>query len=534
MTAADLALVGAAVRTLDPDRPDATALAVRDGRIVAVGSETDVRGACDHRTEVIDLDGAAVVPGLIDAHTHPFMGALEARGVDLMDARTLDDVRRLVRAERERRADGEWVLGYGLDYNAFEATGIHGELLADAAGGGPALLTFVDVHTSLATPRALELAGVDGPRNFGEHAEIVCDDAGRPTGELRESAAMELLRAAVPPLSDEGRYALFAATLRRFAAAGITSTHAMNGDLSTLELLARLEARGDLATRIVAPFLVAPESTEDEWAAFAARRDAAGRRWRGGVAKFFIDGVIDSGTAWLFAPDSEGAGTSPFWPDPAQYRRAVAYFAGRGFQCVTHACGDRGVHEALNAYRDAGAPQGAPHRVEHIETIQPDDLPRFAAEGVTASMQTQHMMELAHDRTDNWSARLGPDRCDRAFLTRDLWESGALVALGSDWPVARYDPREGLASARLRRNPSRPEQVPYDDQALDGLRALEGYTRNAARAVGEEERLGVLRPGCLADVTVLDRDPVDTAAEELMDARVRLTVVDGEVVHRDL
>ena len=207
-------------------------------------------------------------------------------------------------------------------------------------------------------------------------------------------------------------------------------------------------------------------------------RRAAGRA---AVAKFFIDGVIDSGTGWLYEPDSEGEGLSPFWPDPAHYRAAVRYFASRGYRCATHATGDRGVREALDAYREAGAAPGVRHRIEHIETLQPHDLPRFAAEGVVASMQAQHMAWLAPDRSDNWSRRLGGgERCDRAFPIRSLRASGAAIALGSDWPVARFDPRIGLACTRLRRPPGERDRAPYDDEALDGLAALEGYTTGAA------------------------------------------------------
>jgi predicted amidohydrolase YtcJ len=332
----------------------------------------------------------------------------------------------------------------------------------------------------------------------------------------------------VPELTPTQRYQLFARALRSYAAVGITRLHAMDGDLTTLDLLRELEANGDLAVRIVTPYSIRPETTREEMDAFAAARDARGRRWRAGVAKFFIDGVIDSGTAWLFEPDADGDGTEPFWPDPARYRAAVRFFAERGFQCATHACGDRAVREALDAYRAAGAAAGVRHRVEHIETIQPEDVGRFAAESVIASMQVQHMMELAPDRTDNWSRRLGPERCERAFLTRTLVESGALVVLGSDFPVARMDPREGLAATRLRRPPGS-AQLPYDTQALDAMQALRGYTADAAAAVGEDS---VLRPGAWADVTVFDRDPVDCPADELVEAEIVLTVVDGEVVHR--
>jgi predicted amidohydrolase YtcJ len=531
MTACDLALVSGRVRTLDPDRPWASAIAARDGELVAVGDDAEVRQLCGAQTEVVDLRGAAVVPGLIDSHIHPFAGVVAARGTNLMGANTLDEVRRRVADERARCAPDQWVLGYGLDYNAFASSGIHGELIEDATQGSPALLLFVDVHTALATPRALELAGVDGPRTFEEHAEVVCAE-GIPTGELRERAAMDLVRAAIPEATQAERYRIVTDQLRRLAAVGITGAHAMDGTLETLDLLRELEANGDLCTRLITPFWITPESTEDEWEAFASQRDARGRRWRAGVAKFFIDGVIDSGTGWLFEPDSEGGGLEPFWPDPARYRSAVRFFASRGFQCATHATGDRGVREALDAYREAGAAPGVSHRVEHIETLQPDDLPRFEAEGVVASMQAQHMMDLDPDRQDNWSRRLGPDRCDRAFPIRSLRESGAMVALGSDWPVAHFNPREGMAAARLRRRPGQPRRRPYDDQQIDGLAALEGYTANAAATVGDRARIGSLRAGGWADLTVLAEDPVVCDADDLPHNPVLLTVVDGDVVFR--
>ena len=529
MSTADLVLVGGRVRTLDPDRPAATAIAVSGGMIAAVGDDAEIRDLAGAGTEVMDLRGAAVVPGITDSHMHPFMGAEDARGADLMNVTSLDEVRRRVAEERRRCAPDEWVLGFGLDYNAFAETGFSGELIADAAAGGPAFLTFVDFHTALVTPRALELAGVTGPRTFEEHAEIVCVD-GVPTGELRENAAMDVVRDAIPPLTDAQRYELYARLLRRLAAVGITGTHMMDGDLTTLDLLRELEANGDLVTRIIAPFWIKPDMDEDAWAAFAPHGQARGARWKAGNAKFFIDGVIDSGTGWLYEPDTEGDGREPFWPDPAHYRAAVGFFAQRGFRCVTHACGDRAVREALDAYRAAGAAPGVRHRIEHIETLQPQDLPRFAAEGVVASMQAQHMAWLEPDRSDNWSRRLGPERCDRAFPIRALRESGAAIALGSDWPVARFDPREGLACTRLRRPPGDRDRPAYDDQALDGLAALQGYTTGAAYVGSDEHRLGRIRPGFCADLTVFAEDPVDCDADDLPQLPVVMTVVDGEIV----
>jgi predicted amidohydrolase YtcJ len=531
MAHVDLALLNGRVRTLDPGRPSASAVAVARGGIVAVGDDAEIRELCGGATEVVDLRGAAAVPGLVDSHMHPFSGAASALGADLLDAHTLDDVLAALAAERRKCAPGEWVRGWGLDYNVFAATGIDATVIDDAVAGAPAAVTFMDWHTLLVSSSALALASVHGPRAFAENAEVVCAD-GRPTGELRENAAMDLVRDLMPAVSPEDESALCAEHLRRLAAVGLTGTHAMDGTLASLDLLRRLEERGDLVTRILVPFTIEPDTPEEQWEEYARSRDARGRRWRAGVAKFFIDGVIDSGTGWLFDPDSEGDGLAPFWPDVERYRRAARFFASRGFQCATHATGDRGVHEALDAYAAAGAEAGAPHRIEHIETLQPGDLPRFAREGVVASMQAQHMMWLEPDRSDNWSQRLGEERCARAFPIRSLRHTGALLALGSDWPVARYDPREGMAAARLRRPPRHRDRLPYDDQAIDGLAALEGYTVGAAATGGDADRLGRLAPGYLADITVLAEDPVDTEPDDLVDVPVVLTVVDGEIVFR--
>ncbi len=394
------------------------------------------------------------MPEIVDSHAHPLPSKLAAGGVDLTDARTLAEIRAGIAAERARCQPGEWILGWGLDYNAFEHAGIHGSLIAEAAGGAPALIRFMDFHV-------------------------------------------------------------------------------MDGDLSTLDLLRELEANGDLAIRLLTPYWIQPDMEPGDWARFAAHRDAHGRRWRAGVAKLFIDGVIDSGTGWLSEPDGEGAGVAPFWEDPARYREAVAFFADHGFQCVTHATGDRGVREALDAYATVARPIRGFHRVEHIETLQPQDLPRFAAQRVVASMQAQHMMWLAPDRSDNWSRRLGPERCDRAFPIRSLLASGAMLTLGSDWPVARFDPREGMAAARLRRPPGLRDRAPYDDQAISALDALHGYTTWPARTVGHDDVQGVIRPGAWADLTVFATDPVACDADDLPQNPVRLTVVDGEVVYRD-
>jgi predicted amidohydrolase YtcJ len=506
---------------------------VRGSEIVAVGSDAEVREHCDAKTQIVDgHHDLAIVPGLVDAHIHPFH-AEQTRGVDLTRCATLSEVQSELSRERQEVGGDGWVLGWGLEYNVFGDGPISSAAIEDAVGGAPALVTFFDLHTALATPRALELARATAPHSFSEGAEIVLCD-GRPTGELREDAAIDLVRQLLPQLTERERYTRIAELQRRLAAVGLTGLHVMDGSPRTFDLMRELEANGDLLLRSLIPLWIKPETRFEEMEEWLQFREESGERWRGGVAKFFIDGVIDTGTGWLYEPDTLGDGTQPFWPDPGRYASAVRLFAQTGFQCVTHATGDYGVRAALDAYREAGAAPGITHRVEHIETLQDRDLPRFAAEGVAASLQPLHMQWRLADHSDSWALRLGPERCARAWRASDLLRSGAVVPLGSDWPVAEYDPRIGLAWARLRRNPRESEAHVFEpEQVLTGLEALEGYTVAAARVAGETDVAGRIAPGYRADFTGLAADPVETSADDLVDLPVRLTIVDGRIVHQE-
>jgi predicted amidohydrolase YtcJ len=530
MSVADLAIVGASIRTLDPGRPHASAVAMRDGVIVAVGTDAEVRAACDASTELIDGHGMALVPGLVDAHIHPFSAELTT-GADLTRCASLQELQDALAAERTRVGAEGWVRGWGLDYGVFRTTGIDGRLLERAVGDRPALVTFMDCHTALASPRALQLAGVGAQASFAERAEVVAHD-GVPTGELREPPAIRLVSRLIPPPTEAERQAEMAAIQRRLNAVGITGAHVMNGDPAILDDLRALETAGELTVRMVMPLRVHPQTTAEEIEEYLSLRDAAGRLWRGGVAKFFIDGVIDSGTAWLDEPDTLGDGTAPFWPDVERYTDAVGLFAGAGFQCATHAIGDRAVRAALDAYTAAPS-TGVRHRIEHLETMKDADVPRLARESVVASMQPLHMQWREPDGSDSWATRLGQERAARGWRTGDLLRSGAVVALGSDWPVAGFDPRSAMAWARLRRKPGQPLAAPWNpEQAMSAEQALAGYTSAPAWAVHDESVSGRVAVGRRADLTAFAEDPVECSADALPELPVALTVVDGRIVFR--
>jgi predicted amidohydrolase YtcJ len=248
--------------------------------------------------------------------------------------------------------------------------------------------------------------------------------------------------------------------------------------------------------------------------------------------KFFIDGTVEGGTAWLEHPDCHGQGTDAFWPDAAEYTRALHRLDAAGVATATHAIGDAGVRHVLDGVEALGAPR-ARHRIEHIETVPDAQLPRFAALGVTASMQPGHCAYTRADRTDAWSRRLGRERAERAWRCRDLRAAGATLVLGSDWPISGYDARGVLAAARLRRPAGSPETAPVrPEQALTALMALEGCTTHAARAVGEDAVAGRIAVGHRADLTAFGVDPLAAPADEVAAAPIRLTVVGGRVVHR--
>ncbi|WP_053385487.1 amidohydrolase [Leucobacter celer] len=529
----DLAIVGARLRTNTDGDGGATAILIREGRIADLGGDAEIRAAAEASgIPVRDAAGATVTPGLFDSHTHPHWAAEVTAGIDLGGLETVEQLRAAIAAEHARLPEGAWLRGWNLEYEAFEETGLRGDLLADAAPGRPVALICYDLHTGLATAPALAAAGITGARDFADASEIVVDDAGVPTGELREPTAYNLLFDAAPkPSHDEERDAL-REMFRRLAAAGLTGGAIMDGRDRTVELLAELEQRGELDHRVTVHHWHAVGDTDDDVARVIAAKDRRGRLWQTGAIKLFSDGVIDTGTAWLHTVDACGDGRVPFWPSWERYTEVVRAYHEAGMLIATHAVGDYAVSRVLDVYAGLAPREGLPfHSIEHLEVLSDADVEQLRGSGVTASMQPLHMQWRAADHSDNWTVRLGPGRDATGYRVRDVLGAGVTLVLGSDWPVAQYDPRLGMAWARGRHTPGDPAATVFEpEQRLSGEEALLAYTLWPARARGHEDR-GVLAVGAVADLTVWGADPVDATPDELPELPIRLTVVDGRVIH---
>jgi predicted amidohydrolase YtcJ len=520
-------------------------VAVAGGVVVDVGGDEVAERWRGSRTDVVPLGGAALTPGWVDGHSHPVGSLTMSAGTDLTRVRTLGQLREVLAQLAGSTTDG-WVQGWGLVPDVFPGGVPRADLVDDVLGGAHCLLRMADAHSALVSTSLLEAAGIDGPRRFESTAEVICDDTAdgpRPTGFLLEWDAMSLVDHLAPSAPDAELRQRLRALMVDMAAQGLVGAHVMDGDASALDLLARTEDDGDLPLRLrVAPFCM-PGVDDDGIAELVDWQGRAGRRWGVAGVKLMIDGTVDGGTAWLEHPDANGESTGSYWRDPQAYARAVRALDAAGVPTVTHAIGDGGVGFVLDVLEPLGRPvpvggppgRRAAHRLEHLETLPDHLVARIGASGITASMQPTHCSHfVAADGSDNWSVRLGPERAGHGWRIRDLLQAGALVVLGSDWPVANYDARAIMAAAQLRRPVEDDDAAPVGpDQAISGAAALAGYTRAPALAAGDATR-GAIRVGAAADLTAVGVDPSTAPPADLAAAPVVLTVVGGRPVHRTL
>lgn len=553
MTAhADLVVTNASVLTMDEGNPRAEAIAVKDGRIAAVGSAADIEALTGPGTRVIDARGASVAPGFIESHIHLFLGAAELVHLQLFGVKGFERLKEKIEAYAAARPADRVLFAQGCDYTILgggETLTRHhlDRIVADR----PLALVAPDHHTMWANTIALERAGLLHGKALSPGNEVVTGEDGLATGELRESQAMT----PVTHLAGESRVRLGIETggeparrpspqeweadkeimrrgLAHAAEHGITSFHNMDGNFYQLELLEEIGREGGLICRAQVPFhYKKPMTLADLEKASEMARRWSGEWLKSGMVKIFMDGVIDSGTAYMVEPyaDRPDWRGEPYFSDE-EFAQIATEIDRRGLQIAVHAIGDAAVRTVLDGYeaaRRANGPRDSRHRIEHIEVTTDADVPRFAALGVIASMQPPHPPGSMGLPLEPTLSKIGRDRWRLAYAWRTIRDTGAHVVFASDWPVSPVDPIAGIQAAMLRK----PWAEGLPDHSYSLPEAIAGYTVEGAYAEFSEDRKGRLKPGYLADLVVLSADIEAVAPEALHEVRPAFTVCGGRITH---
>ncbi len=518
------------VRTLDAARPEARALAVRGGKLLAVGSREEVLAAAGAGARVEDLGAATLVPGLVDAHAHLAGLGRSLTTVRLEGSASVEEaVQRLAEASRTS-FQGDWLLGKGWDQNAWPTRAFPGRAELDARfAATPVCLMRVDHHAFWVNGEALRRAGITRETLDPEGGRIVRDGTGEPTGVLIDNA-MDLVTAAVPEPTQTQWEARLRAALERCARVGLTGVHDAGMERACFEKLREWDAAGELPLRVYA--MAAGQGEERH--AYLEQGPYEGRMLMMRSAKLIADGALGSRGAALHEPYSDEPGeTGLLLLPPEELEARTRAFMRRGFQVCIHAIGDRAntlvLEVLLKCARETGT-ERLRHRVEHAQILRREDLRRLGEAGLVASVQPTHATSDMR-----WAeARLGRARLAGAYAWRSLKEAGAHLALGSDFPIENPDVLAGLYAARTRQDAAGwPEGGWWPEERLTGEEALEGFTVGPAWASFAEGRRGRLVAGWDADFVALSVDPVADAASALVEARVLATVVGGAEVYRE-
>jgi predicted amidohydrolase YtcJ len=527
---ADFVLTNGKVYTGVAAAPWAQSVAVRDGKIVAVGSDGDFDSQIGPNTRVLDAKGRLVIPGLIDAHTHFASGgrsliSLSFRGVD-----SVARVQEMVARKIKELPAGALVSGSEYDHTLFPGgKWPTKEDLDEVSPANPVVIERVDGHSIWVNSLALKISGISKETANPFGGEILKDSrTGEPTGILTE-AATGLVRIREAENASTPEQDILRA-LEHAARLGLTGVHAST-DLQEIEIYRKLRAENKLTLRVYAWL---PIESLDSSIAKGIRQGQGDDRLRTGFQKAFIDGTLGSGTALMFAPFSDEPGKLGL-PQMSEedFNALIAKAHANGYQTGTHAIGDKAVHWVLNAVERAQrlyGDKGLRHRIEHAQVIDPGDLDRFKELGVIASMQPTHCTtDMRFCET-----RIGMDRSRNAYAWRALLDHGAKIAFGSDWPVEPLDPMRGLYSAVTRKNIEGrfPEGGWFPEQKLTMAEAIGLFTAGAAYASNEENIKGTLEPGKLGDMIVLSKDLFTIEPGEILTTEVLATVLGGRIVYQ--
>lgn len=512
------------------------ALAIRGDRILAVGTRAEIAKLKGPETKMVDLDGRFVMPGFNDAHMHLASAGLEKTNVDMVGAKTLDEFRERLRAKVGSAAPGEWLIGEGWDETQWPAKVLPTRWDLDEVGDGhPILLGRVDGHIAVASTRALQLASVTVAAKDPPGGKIDRDEAGNPTGILREKA-VDMVRTVIPKPSHDKRRSAIELALADLASHGITSAQDYSPQWEDFQIYEELEKDGKLTARI-SEWLPFDDSIEE----LNRKRDshpASDTMLHTGMLKAFMDGSLGSKTAALLAPYSDDPGNSgipQYEPEKLNVMTKERVLAG--YQIGFHAIGDKGVQMALDAFAEAekaakdekvkAADGGADYRlrIEHAQVTTPQQILRFKELKVIASMQPNHLL------TDmNWAEqRLGAKRVETSYAWAEFLRRGVVLVFGTDYPVEPVTPFRGIYCAITRTSEN--GKKTYPGQKLSIEQAIAAYTTGAAYAEFAEKQKGKLAPGMLADFVVLDQDITSVPPPKILNTKVLRTVVGGKTVY---
>lgn len=518
------------IRTLDDASPVVSALAIGRGRVLATGTDDQIRALAGAGTVLDNLNGRHVVPGMTDAHIHWQLETEALQNVQLYNLPSRAAAAERVAARAVTTPPGTWIIGYGWSQDEWEDSRFPTAADLDAvAPDHPVYLVSRSAHAGWVNSVALRLAGVDASTPDPAGGEIVRDAAGAPTGLLLEPAAIKLVSRAIPAPTPEGLATQMKNTQKLALSLGITGIHDFD-DQECFSALQIMRERGDLALRVVKNF----NKKYLDAVLTTGLRHGFGDDWiRVGGLKIFHDGALGPHTAAMIAPyDNEPDNLGIVVTDKEEIYELVSRASAAGFPATIHAIGDRAVHEVLDVYQSVRAEEaerGEPrstrrHRIEHVQLIHPDDAGRLGAMGIIASMQPIHATSdyLMADRF--WGART-----PYSYNPRLQLDKGAVVAFGSDAPVEPMGSLIGIHAAVTRQ---RADGSPGADGWNPAARltvdeALRGYTVGPAYAAGMQDRLGRLAPGFLADLVVLDRDLYAIPPAEILSTQVTATMVGG-------
>ena len=529
----DLILHNSRIYTMDAARTTAEAIAIRGDRIARVGTNADVLALRGSATRVIDVSGAAIVPGLQDAHGH-FTGlGASMQSIDLRGTTSYEQVVGMVRQRAASARAGEWIVGRGWDQNDWSDTQwpTH-DLLSAASPNNPVYLTRVDGHAGLANRRALELAGVTNATADPAGGRLIRGSSNQPSGVLIDTA-QALVSSKIPAASDAQLDEQILLADREMRRLGLTMVHDAGTDGRTVDAYKRLIDAGRLKTRLYVMLRGALATLQPAFDK-GPITDYSNHRLAVRAIKIVADGALGSRGAAMLEPYADEPRTTGLLTTPPDEVYAQTLAASKaGFQTATHAIGDRANRLVMDIYervqREVPGARALRMRVEHAQILDRAEIPRFASLSVIASMQPTH----ATSDMPWVAARIGPERVEEgAYVWRKLMSSGATIAAGSDFPVELPNPLLGFYAAITRQDPKgQPASGWMPGERMSRDEALASFTRNAAFAAHAETLLGSLEAGKLADLVVLSKDIMRIPPPDILTASVRLTIVGGEIVY---